>query len=105
MNTIIVPYDFTAPDYAATVSGTIDIAQAQHYFFRVPAGVPAFKVDMTGGSTAPGSGQMRFLRWHPYGLTIDSNAASNCYNPPASAGCATGSPTSRTTSNPQAGVW
>ena len=23
---------------------------------------------MTGGSTAPGTGQMRFLRWHPWGL-------------------------------------
>jgi hypothetical protein len=29
---------------------------------------------------------------------------SNCYNP-SIAGCSTGSPTSRTTTNPQAGVW
>jgi hypothetical protein len=105
MNTIIVPYDFTSPDFAVTINDTIDIAQAQHYFFRIAPGTPAFKVDMTGGSTSPGSGQIRFLRWHPYGLGIDSNAVSNCYNPPAAAGCSTGSPTSRTTSNPQAGVW
>ena len=30
---------------------------------------------------APGAGAIRFLRWHPWGLAIDSNAASNCYNP------------------------
>ncbi|HEX5013405.1 MAG TPA: S8 family serine peptidase [Candidatus Limnocylindrales bacterium] len=105
MNTVIVPYDFASPDYSVAISGTIDIAQAQHFFFRVPAGAPAFKVDMDGGSLASGSGQMRFLRWHPFGQGIDSNAVSNCYNPPASAGCASGSPTSRTTTNPQAGVW
>jgi hypothetical protein len=105
MNTVIVPYDFAAPAFAATITGTIDIAQAQHYFFRVPAGTPALKVDMIGGSTTPGSGQIRFLRWHPFGQAIDDNAVSNCYNPAAAAGCSTGSPTSRTTTNPQAGVW
>ena len=105
MNTVIVPYDFTSPGFSVTIDDTIDIAQAQHYFFRIAPGTPAFKVDMTGGSTSLGSGQIRFLRWHPYGLGIDSNAVSNCYNPPAAAGCSTGSPTSRTTSNPQAGVW
>jgi hypothetical protein len=47
---------------------------------------------------------MRFLRWHPYGLGIDSNAVSNCYLP-NQGGCTTGSPSSRTVTNPQAGVW
>ena len=105
LNTVIVPYDFSSPNFAVTVSGTIDIAQAQHFYFRVPAGVPALKVDMAAGGTAAGLGQVRFLRWHPYGVAIDDNGASSCYNPPASAGCSTGSPTSRTTTNPQAGVW
>jgi hypothetical protein len=59
---------------------------------------------MTGGGPA-GAGAIRFLRWHPWGLAIDSNAVSNCYTPAAAAGCSTGSPTSRTTANPQAGVW
>ena len=105
MNTVIVPYDFAAPDYSAAVSGTIDIAQAQHFFYRVPAGAPAFKVDMVGGGTAAGAGQLRFLRWHPFGQAIDDNGVNNCYNPPQAAGCLSGSPTSRTTTNPQAGVW
>ena len=55
------------------------------------------------GATA-GAGAIRFIRWHPYGLGIDSNAVSNCYNG-APGGCSTGSPTSRTVQNPQAGVW
>ena len=58
---------------------------------------------MTGGGPA-GAGAIRFLRWHPWGLAIDSNAASNCYNPNFG-GCTTGNVLSRTTSNPQAGVW
>ena len=45
----------------------------------------------------------RFLRFHPYGVGIDSNSSLSCYSP--SAGSCVGSPLSRTTSNPQAGVW
>ena len=87
------------------MTGDIDIAQQEHHFFRVPANTPAFKVDMTGGSAEAGTGQIRFLRWTPWGLPADSNAVSNCYNPPAAAGCASGSPTSRTVQDPIAGVW
>ncbi|MGH3071969.1 MAG: S8 family serine peptidase, partial [Gaiellaceae bacterium] len=105
LNTVIKPLDLSGPSFSQTVSGDIDIAQQEHHFFRVPTGTPAFKVDMTGGSAAPGTGQMRFLRWTPWGLPADSNAVSNCYNPPAAAGCGTGSPTSRTAQNPIAGVW
>jgi subtilisin family serine protease len=105
LNTVIKPLDFAAPTYAQTVSGDIDIAQTEHHFFRVPTGTPAFKVDMTGGSAATGTGQMRFLRWTPWGLPADSNAVNNCYNPPAAAGCGTGSPTSRTAQDPIPGVW
>jgi hypothetical protein len=112
MNTVIVPYDFTAGNnYSQTVTGTIDRFQTEHLFFRVPAGTPALKVDMTAGGTAAGLGQIRFLRWHPYGLGIDSNAVSNCYNPPqgaAGTSCNSGPAAgalSRTTSNPLAGVW
>jgi hypothetical protein len=107
MNTVLVPYEFTAGNsFTNTLNGTIDRAQALHEFFRIPTGVPAFKVDFSGPSATPGTGQARFLRWHPWGLAIDSNAVSNCYTPPpVGAGCTTGSPTSRTTANPQNGVW
>jgi subtilisin family serine protease len=109
LNTVIKPVDdFVGPSFARTVTGDIDIAQQEHYFFRVPANTPAFKVDMTGGSEAAGTGQMRFLRWTPWGLPADSNAVSNCYNPPnppATGTCGTGSPTSRTAQDPIAGVW
>jgi hypothetical protein len=103
MNTVIAADQFTAPDYSVTKTDSIGPGQFKTYFFYVPPGTPAFKVDMTGGGAA-GLGAIRFLRWHPWGLAIDSNSVSNCYNPNIG-GCSTGSALSRTTSNPQAGVW
>jgi hypothetical protein len=104
LNTVVAPYVFTsAGNFQQTVTGSLAPAQAAHFFYRVPTGTPAFKVDMTGGGPA-GAGAIRFLRWHPWGLPSDSNAVSNCYNG-AAGGCTTGSPTSRTIANPQAGVW
>ena len=104
MNTVIAPYVFSSPSFSQTITSDIARGQTKHYFFRVPANVPALKVDMTGGGAAAGAGAIRFLRWHPWGLAIDNNAVSNCYNG-APGGCSTGSPTSRTVANPQAGVW
>jgi subtilisin family serine protease len=103
MNTVIAADEFVAPDYAVTKTGSVGPGQFETFFFRVPAGTPALKVDMVGGGET-NAGAIRFLRWHPWGLGIDSNAVSNCYNG-APGGCTTGSPTSRTVSNPQAGVW
>ena len=105
LNTVVAAKDFNAAnDYTVTESGTIARNQAKSFFFRVPAGTPAFKVDMQAGGTAAGAGQVRFLRFHPYGVGIESNSTPNCYNPSVG-GCDAGSPTSRTTSNPQPGVW
>jgi len=105
MNTVIAPMTFSAGNnYSQSVTSTIARGQTKHYFFRVPAGAPAFKVDLAGGGDAAGAGAIRFLRWHPFGQGIDSNAVSNCYNG-APGGCTTGSPTSRSVTNPQAGVW
>jgi hypothetical protein len=104
MNVVIAADQFTADNnYSVAKTGNLGPGQFKSYFFNVPAGTPAFKVDMTGGGPA-GAGAIRFLRWHPYGLGIDSNAVSNCYNG-APGGCSTGSATSRTVTNPQAGVW
>src|SRR5215207_8827427 len=104
MNTVIAADQFSVDNnYAVSKSDVLGPGQFKTYFFNVPPGTPAFKVDLTGGG-GTGAGAIRFLRWHPWGLGIDSNAVSNCYNG-APGGCTTGSPTSRTTSNPQAGVW
>jgi len=103
MNVVVAADQFTAPNYSVTKSGTLGPGQFATYFFNVPAGTPALKVDLAGGGGA-GAGAIRFLRWHPYGLGIDSNAVNNCYNG-AVGGCTTGSATSRTTANPQPGVW
>ena len=106
MNVVVVPYEFTAATgYSQTFTGSVGRNQTQSYFLRVPAGTPALKVDFSGPSSTPGSGQARFLRFHPFGVGIDSNTSTNCYVPDAGAGCIGGSPTSRTTTNPFAGVW
>ena len=105
LNTVIVPEEFSAANnYTITHSGTIGRNQTTSFFYRVPAGTPAFKVDLDD-HTAAGTGQVRFLRFHPYGVTIEpSNNSLTCYSPPV-AGGASCNPLSRTTSNPLAGVW
>jgi subtilisin family serine protease len=104
MNVVVAADQFSADNnYSVTKTGALGPGQFVSYFFNVPPSTPAFKVDMTGGGPA-GAGAIRFLRWHPYGLGVDSNAVSNCYNG-APGGCSTGTATSRTVSNPQAGVW
>lgn len=107
MNVVIAPYEFSGPSFSQQISSTIERAQTKHYFFRVPAGTPALKVDFSGPSLTAGTGAARFLRWHPWGLGIDSNAVSNCYagQPGGTCAGAGNTPNSRTTTNPQAGVW
>ena len=73
-----------------------------HYFVNVPAGTPAFKVDLDDHSAA-GAGQVRFLRFHPYGVNFDPNSSLDCYSPPCAG--STCNPLSRTASQPQPGVW
>ena len=83
-NVVIAAEQFTAGNnYSVTKTGTIGRNQTRSFFFRVPAGTPAFKVDFSGPSATPGTGQARFLRFHPYGVAIDSNASTSCYSPPA----------------------
>ena len=105
MNVAVASERFSAANnYMVTTTGTVGRAQQQRFFYDVPAGVPALKVDFSGPSATPGTGQARFLRWHPYGIGVDSNSVSNCYSPPAGA-CTTGSPLSRSTTDPFDGVW
>lgn len=104
MNVIVAAEQFTvANDYTVSKTGTVGRNQALSFFFAVPANTPAFKVDFSGPSATPGTGQARFLRFHPYGIGIDNNASTSCFAP--SAGSCVGNPNSRTASNPQAGVW
>ena len=104
MNTVVAAERFTAAgNYSVTKSGTIARNQAKSFFFAVPAGTPALKVDMTAGGAA-GLGQVRFLRFHPYGVGLESNSTPNCYNPTAGGSDCTGV-LSRTVANPFPGVW
>ena len=105
MNVVVASEAFSAANgYSVTHSTTIGQAQQAAYFVNVPAGTPALKVDFTGPSATPGTGQARFLRWHPWGVGIDSNSSFNCYSPTAGE-CTSGSPLSRSVSNPQPGAW
>lgn len=107
MNVVVVPYEFTASDgFAQTFTGSVARNQVRSYFVQVPAGAPALKVDFSGPGATPGTGQARFLRFHPYGVGIDSNQSTVCYSPAVPGGsCPGGGPLSRTTSNPAPGVW
>jgi hypothetical protein len=107
MNTVIAPEQLTAGNgYSVTKSGLIGRNQVLRYFFLVPEGNPVLKVDFSGPDATPGTGQARFLRFHPYGVGVDSNASTQCYSPaPPGGSCATGSPLSRTVQGAQAGVW
>lgn len=103
MNVVVASEQFTAANnYTLVKQGTVGRNQSLSYFFQVPAGTPAFKVDFSGPTSTAGTGQARFLRFHPYGVGFDSNASTACYVPQAAAGCAGDS---RTAANPQAGVW
>ena len=105
MNVVVAAHDLTAANsYSVTLAGTIGRNQATSHFVRVPAGTPALKVDLSGPSAAAGTGQVRFLRYTPFGTPADSNTSTNCYAPPAGS-CSGGTPTSRTGTNPAPGVW
>ncbi|WP_433265044.1 S8 family serine peptidase [Actinosynnema sp. CS-041913] len=106
LNTVFAGEEFTAVGkHAVSKSGTIPRNQSHSYFVRVPVGTSALKVDLAGGGAEAGKGQVRFLRYDPYGVPADTTSSTNCYNPDAGAGCAGGSPTSRTVGNPVPGVW
>jgi hypothetical protein len=109
MNAVVAAEDFTASNgYQVKHGGEVGRNDTESYFVRVPANTPALKVDLQGGGTAVGAGQVRFLRFHPYGVPLESTQTPNCYNPPVPPGnaCNAGeSPTSRTTTNPTPGVW
>lgn len=108
LNTVIAADEFTEQNgYTVKKGGEIGRNDVTSFFVRVEPNTPALKVDLQGGGTAEGAGQIRFLRFHPFGVGVDVNSSLNCYNPPVPPGnqCAEGSPTSRTFSNPTPGVW
>jgi hypothetical protein len=91
MNTVIVAGQFTPGNgYAVSQPGTAERADKATFFYYVPPGTPAFQVDLTGIS-----GRVRVLRYHPFGLSIDSTSTA----------FQTGGTISRTVANPFPGVW
>jgi subtilisin family serine protease len=107
LNTVVAAEDFTAGNgFRIQHGGTIGRNQVLSHFVRVAPNTPALKIDLQGGGTAPGAGQIRFLRFHPFGVANEGTVNSlYCYNPPVPGGACAGSPTSRAVNNPQPGVW
>ena len=106
MNVVIAAETMVAPNYSVVHSGTIERNQVRSFFFLIPPQTPAFKVDFAGPDATPGTGQARFIRFHPYGVPIENNNSLTCYSPPVpGGGCPGGGPSSRTVSNPTPGVW
>lgn len=92
MNTVIVTEPFNqANNFTVSYTGSAERPDKATFFFEVPEGTPAFKVDVTAGDP---SARIRFLRYHPYGANIDS-----------AFGYQTGGTQSRTLANPFPGVW
>ncbi len=72
LNTVVVAREFSGPGFSHTITGSVARNQSFSYFFKVEPGTPAFKVDFSGPSATPGTGQARFLRFHPFGVNLDS---------------------------------
>ncbi|MEW2386546.1 S8 family serine peptidase [Micromonospora sp. NPDC047707] len=106
LNTVIAAEDFGVNRFTISQEGKVGRGRLDSYYFRVTPNIKALKVELDGGGTAPGAGQIRFLTFHPYGVTGEpfTPNSSYCYNPPAAAFCG-GSPTSRTLNSPTPGVW
>lgn len=101
MNTVIVANQFTAANnYTASATGTVGRNQTLHFFYNIPVGTPAFKVNLTGTT-----GQVRFIRFNPQGLPAEDATVSTalCYVPPVPGNTCNGA--SRTVANPMPGVW
>ncbi len=105
MNVVFAALDFAEENgFTAEASGTVGRNQVTSTFVRVPEGTASLKIDMRAGGDS-GAGQVRFLRYDPTGIPVDSTASTNCFNPDAGGGCAGGTATSRTVTDPMPGVW
>lgn len=106
LNSVFATENFSAANkFAVSKSGTVGRNKGTSLFVNVPKGTSALKIDLAAGGTEAGKGQVRFLRFTPQGVPLDSTASTSCYNPDAGAGCAGGTATSRTLTNPMPGVW
>ncbi|EHR63414.1 subtilisin-like serine protease [Saccharomonospora cyanea NA-134] len=105
MNVVFAPLEFAERDgFTTEASGTVGRNQVSKVFVDVPEGTASLKVDMAAGG-GEGKGQVRFVRYDPTGIPLDSTSSLSCYNPDAGGGCPGGTATSRTVADPMPGVW
>ena len=78
MNTVIVAPNSSTPasNYTVTQAGSIGPEPDRRATSSdVPAGDAGVQGRLRPAAARAGHGAIRFLRWHPFGVTIDSNAA------------------------------
>jgi hypothetical protein len=74
-------------------------SEPQRFYLTVPPGVTALQMNLDG----VGSGQTRFLAFHPYGVGMEEGSSLVCYSSfQGGNGCR---PDQRVYENPQPGVW
>lgn len=102
LNTVMAAEEFGAHNgFAVRHVGKIGRNETRSFFVRVEPNTPALTVDLQRSA-----GQLRSLRFHPYGVGVDSNSPLSCYDPVVTPdGSCAGSPTSRTVADPAPGVW
>jgi hypothetical protein len=92
LNTVVATVPFSAANgYRVVFTGSADRPDRASFFFTVPSGTPAFRLD-----EATSAGRVRVLRFHPYGVPYDSTSTTPYQ---------TGGSISRTVGNPTPGVW
>ncbi len=105
MNVVFAPLEFAGSDgFTAEASGEVGRNQVSKVFVRVPENTSSLKVDMAAGGD-DGAGQVRFVRYDPTGIPVDSTSSIHCFNPDAGGGCPGGTAASRTSVDPMPGVW
>ena len=58
MNVVVAADQFTSDSgYSVTKTGNLGPGQFKSYFFYIPPGTPAFKVDFSGPNATPGTGR------------------------------------------------
>lgn len=94
-----------AADLTVEASGMVGRGDSRSVLVDVPEGASALRIDLDAGGLDPADGQVRFLRYDPMGVPLDSLATRECFNPPSNQGCSMGSPTVRIVEDPLPGVW
>ena len=82
MNTVIAPDEFTAANgFSVTKTGMVGTEPVDALLLPRPGRRPGLQGRPGRPRRHPGTGQVRFLRFHPWGLGVDTNASTPLLQP------------------------